>query len=216
MKDIAFGDVNRYLNRLAAHDDPLLREMEAQAERDDFPIVGPAGGRFLYLLTRISGARRVFELGSGFGYSTLWFARAVAENGGGEVHHTVWDEALSQQARRWLQRAGLPPSVAIHYHVMEALTALKAQTERFDIIFVDITKQAYPGAVRLAKSHLRQGGLLLLDNMFWSGRVLTDDDQSEATEGIRAATRMLRDDPAWDFSLAPIRDGIAVARLREE
>ena len=71
--------------------DPELQAMEAAATKTSFPIIGPAAGYFCYLVTRLSGARSVFELGSGFGYSTAWFARGVKENGGGVVHHTVWD-----------------------------------------------------------------------------------------------------------------------------
>ena len=63
-------------------------------------IVGPAAGQYCYMIARMLGAKRVFELGSGYGYSTLWFAKAVRDNGGGEVYHTVWDEGLSTRARR--------------------------------------------------------------------------------------------------------------------
>lgn len=88
--------------------------MEAIAARDRFPIIGPACGQLCYLLTRRSGARRVFELGSGFGYSTWRFARAVRENGGGQVHHTVWDESLTARARAHLEALGV--SDLIEYH----------------------------------------------------------------------------------------------------
>ena len=75
-----------------------MATMEEHARRTSFPIVGPAAGHLCYLIARMIGARRVFEMGSGFGYSTAWFARAVRENGGGEVHHVVWDEGLSARA----------------------------------------------------------------------------------------------------------------------
>src|SRR5512134_2984733 len=98
-----------------------LAAMEALAARTDFPIIGPACGQLCYLLARLAGARSVFELGSGFGYSTAWFARAVAENGGGRVYHTVWDRALSDRARTHLAALGFGET--IHYHVGEAVQA---------------------------------------------------------------------------------------------
>lgn len=70
--------------------------MEAYAREAHFPIIGPTAGQFCYLMARAIGARRIFEMGSGFGYSTAWFARAVKENGGGTVFHVVWDEALTR------------------------------------------------------------------------------------------------------------------------
>ena len=81
--------------------------MEAEAARTRFPIIGPAAGHYCYLMTRLLGAKSVFELGSGFGYSTAWFARAVQENGGGVVHHVVNDADLSARARQHLTRLGL-------------------------------------------------------------------------------------------------------------
>jgi caffeoyl-CoA O-methyltransferase len=97
--------------------------MEAWAAEHDFPIIGAAAGHFCYLVARMIGARRVYELGSGYGYSTAWFARAVRENGGGTVHHVVWDEALSLRARGHLERLGL--SDLVDYEVEEAVAAPK-------------------------------------------------------------------------------------------
>ncbi|HLK59429.1 MAG TPA: O-methyltransferase, partial [Chthonomonadaceae bacterium] len=88
-----------YLDSLVPPRDEVMQEMEAYAKEVRFPIIGTAAGYFNYQLARIMGATRIFELGSGYGYSTAWFARAVKENGGGVVHHVVWDEDLSQKAR---------------------------------------------------------------------------------------------------------------------
>src|SRR5262245_25214263 len=104
-----------YLDRLVP---PRPREMEAMEgyARDlDFPIIGPAAGNFCYQVARMIGARQVFELGSGYGYSTAWFARAVVENGGGRVHHVVWDAELSARARRHLATLGYGD--VVHYQV---------------------------------------------------------------------------------------------------
>src|SRR5574342_339346 len=92
---ISYNKVQDYLTSLLPEREPELRKMEKYAERNYFPIIGPVCGYYCYQLTRLIGARSVFELGSGYGYSTAWFAKAVKENGGGIIHHTVWDEQLS-------------------------------------------------------------------------------------------------------------------------
>ena len=189
-----------------------LAEMEAHAAATDFPIIGPAAGQFCYLMARMSGARRVFELGSGFGYSTAWFARAVEENGGGEVHHVVWDEALSARARRWLAMLGYQATV--RYHVGEAVAALRESEGGYDLVFSDIDKQDYPASLPVIMDKLRSGGLMIVDNVLWSGRIFDREDASSATEGVRALTREVTADPRWSATVVPIRDGLLVARKR--
>ena len=112
-----------YLNALAKHGDPVLTRLEAEAAAERFPIIGPPAGQFCYLVARLIGAKRIFELGSGFGYSTIWFAKAVRDNGGGTVWHTVWDEALSARAKKNVAEAGL--SDIVQFHMGEAVSALK-------------------------------------------------------------------------------------------
>jgi predicted O-methyltransferase YrrM len=189
-----------------------LAAMEAIAAKTDFPIIGPAAGHFCYLVARLIGARSVFELGSGFGYSTAWFARAVVENGGGEVHHTVWDARLSARARRHLAALGFDG--VVRFHEGEAVATLRVEPGPFDLLFCDIDKPGYPAALPVMKSRLRSGGVLIADNLLWSGRVFDDSDRSEATEGIRAFTRQVAADADWTASIVPIRDGLLVALRR--
>ena len=201
--------VATYLDELVPPRPPRLVELEAEARRTDFPIIGPATGHLCYLLTRLTGARIVFELGSGFGYSTAWFARAVKENGGGTVHHVVWDEDLSRAARQNLADLGLADIV--QFHVGEAVATLTHATGPFDIIFNDIDKPDYPKALDIIATKLKAGGLLLADNLLWSGRIFDRRDRSAATRGIREFTRRVQADPHWISSVIPIRDGLLVA-----
>lgn len=184
--------------------------MERSAARTGFPIIGPVVGQLCYLLARQIGARRVFELGSGFGYSTAWFARAVQENGGGEVHHVVWDEKLSTRARAHLDALGL--ASVVRYTVAEAVGTLKAADGEFDVVFNDINKRDYPASLPVIESKLRPGGLLITDNVLWSGRIFDRKDRSADTEGVRRFTRMVARSPAWTMSIVPVRDGVLVAR----
>ena len=89
-------NITRYLDGLVPPRPPEMQAMEDRAQRTGFPIVGPASGYLCYQIARMINARSVFEMGSGYGYSTAWFARAVQENGGGIVYHVVWNESLSQ------------------------------------------------------------------------------------------------------------------------
>lgn len=185
--------------------------MEGRARELGFPIIGPACGFFCYQVARMMGARRVFELGSGFGYSTAWFARAVRENGGGEVFHVVWDDQLSADAREHLVTMSLEDVVA--FRVGEAIQTLRETDGPFDLIFNDIDKEAYPTALPVIESKLRPGGVMIVDNLLWHGRVLDDVDQTESTRGVRELTRRVFESPRWAPSIVPIRDGMLIATM---
>lgn len=207
--DFLHPKVAAYLEYIAQHDNPLLKEMEERARSERFPIIGPVAGVFCYQIARLLHARQVFELGSGFGYSTVWFARAVADNGGGRVYHTVWDEQLSKDARAYLTRAGLVHIV--NFQVTESLTALQRHNRQFDLIFCDIDKTLYPEALPIIKGRIRPGGAVIFDNMLWRGRIFDAEDRDEATEAVRRTTEMLLADPDFTTSMIPIRDGLVLA-----
>jgi len=207
--ELVHPDVARYLDSLVPGRLPELQAMEAEAARSGFPIIGPAAGYFCYLITRLVKARTVFELGSGFGYSTAWFARAVRENGGGVVHHTVWDAELSKQARVRLGALGLGDLV--EYHIGEAVQTLREMRGSFDLIFNDIDKRGYPAALPVIHEHLRPGGVLIVDNLLWHGQVLDPTDRAADTVGVREFTQRITTDEGWLASLIPIRDGLLLA-----
>ncbi len=142
MSEINYQSVQDYLANLVPPREPELLRMEEYAEQNDFPIIGPVCGYYCYQLARMINARSVFELGSGYGYSTAWFAKAVMENGGGVVHHTVLDDELSQRARGHLSTLGLVDLV--QFHNAEAVETLRQTAGPFDIIFNDIEKKDYP------------------------------------------------------------------------
>ena len=209
MSPLNYARIQEYVASLVPPRNREMAAMERYAERTGFPIIGPAAGNYCYLVARQIRARSVFELGSGFGYSTAWFARAVEENGGGIVHHTVWDAELSERARKHLERLGFGRSVK--FHVAEAVQALQQQASVFDLIFCDIEKRDYPAALPVIKRKLRRGGVLIVDNLLWSGRIFVGSDRSADTRGVRQFTRAITSDPEWITTLVPIRDGLLVA-----
>jgi predicted O-methyltransferase YrrM len=204
-----YDQICDYHAQLSQHDDPILLRMEEEARKERFPIIGPASGKFCYLMARAINARRIFELGSGYGYSTLWFARAVRENGGGEIHHTVWSDDLHNRARANIEEAGY--SDLVRFHLGEAVQTLSDTEGPFDIVFNDIDKDGYPASLPVMKEKLRVGGLILIDNMLWHGRIFDPEDRDESTEGVREFTRRLQEDKDFVFQLIPVRDGIITA-----
>jgi len=209
MSNIDYDKAQEYIVSLVPPREPEVQKMEKYAEENDFPIIGPACGYYCYQLARMIGARSVFELGSGYGYSTVWFAKAVKENGGGVVHHTVWEEELSKRAAGHLSALG--SADVVKFHVAEAVESLSRAAGPFDIIFNDIDKEAYPNSLPVIKEKLRRGGLLIIDNMLWYGQTLDPNDHEESTEAIRRFTRDITTDPDWIVSLTPMRDGMIVA-----
>jgi caffeoyl-CoA O-methyltransferase len=209
MPEISYPKVEEYLASLVPPREPEMQQMEKYAEENDFPIIGPACGYYCYQLARMINARSIFELGSGYGYSTAWFAKAVKENGGGVVHHTVWDEDLSKRAQGHLSALGSAELVT--FHLSEAVEALRQTEGPFDIIFNDIDKEGYPDSLPVIKEKLRHGGLLIIDNMIWHGQILDPNDHEKSTEAIRRFTRDITTDLDWIVSLIPARDGMIVA-----
>ncbi|MEP7135847.1 MAG: O-methyltransferase [Chloroflexota bacterium] len=209
MTTILYDVVQEYLTTLVPPREPELQSMEEHAEKHDFPIIGAACGYYCYQLARMLNAKSVFELGSGYGYSTAWFAKAVKENGGGVVHHTVWEDELSKQAAVHLSKLG--SADVVQFHVAEAVETLRQTQGPFDIIFNDIDKEAYPDSLPVIKEKLRSGGILIIDNMLWSGRIFDVTNNDKSTEAIRKFIKTITTDLDWIVSLAPMRDGMIVA-----
>lgn len=209
-----FSQVQDYTTTLVPQRPSELQKMEAYAKEHGFPIIGPAAGQLCYLLARMIEAQRIFEMGSGYGYSTAWFARAVQENtengDGGIVHHTVWDDKLSQMAQQHLSSLGY--SELVQYHVAEAVETLKNTDGPFDLIFNDIDKEAYPESLPVIRDKLRTGGLLIIDNMLMGGAILEANNASASVAGTREFTRLITTSPDWIVTMIPIRDGLIIAQ----
>ena len=192
--------------RAAVSGDPVLDDMHAEAAENGFPIVGPEVGRLLFQIAAGCGARRVFELGSGFGYSTLWFARAVGP--GGRVFHTDGSNENTAKARDYLARAGLLDRVV--FTTGDARDILDATPGEFDVVFMDIDKHQYPDGYRRFRSRVRPGGFVIVDNLVWSGKVAEGVDDPD-TNGIRQYLDLMWNDPEYLSSLMPVRDGVGVS-----
>jgi caffeoyl-CoA O-methyltransferase len=205
--DIVNPRIEQYMVSLQAHhDEPVLIEMETEGRERDFPIVGRNVGVTLEVLARSIGARRVMELGSGFGYSAYWFARAVGHSG--DVHCTDGDPDNAAKAEDYLSRAGLWDRVT--YHVGDAVEQMATVEGDFDIVYDDIDKHGYPAAWLAGRERIRLGGLYICDNVLWSGRIL-DPDPDRNTAAIQEHNRLIAEDERFLSTIVPTRDGVFVA-----
>ena len=200
------GPVDDYLYSMLPKRDPVLAEMEEYASERNIPIVGPAVARVLQQLAMAINARTVFELGSAIGYSTIWWAQAVGENG--RVIYTDGDAKNAERARAYFSRAGVARQITLH--TGDALEYLSEQKQEFDIIFNDVDKDDYPRVLRLIAPRLRKGGLFITDNVLWSGRV-AEKNPDATTKAILDFNRKLYDSKEFYTTIMPIRDGLAVA-----
>jgi predicted O-methyltransferase YrrM len=196
---------------LDRHDEPVLLEMEADAAESGFPIVNRTVGVTLELLARAIGARRIVELGSGFGYSAYWHARAVIASGdpSAELHLTDGDPENEPKALDLLGRAGL--DAPVRFHVGDAIATLRELDGEFDVIYDDIDKHGYTEAWRAARDRIRVGGLYVCDNVLWSGRVAGVERDDPVTDTIRRHNAAIAGDERFLSVIDPERDGLLVA-----
>jgi predicted O-methyltransferase YrrM len=193
--------IEKYMRSLVGRTDhPVLTEMEAVAAKNNFPIVGRLVGIFLETLAKTIDAKRIFEFGSGYGYSAYWFAKAAGA--GGKVICTDGDPQNKEKAEQYLKSAGLLETEGV-----------------FDICYNDADKGDYPEIWRMAKERIRPGGLYIADNVLWHGRVAVEhyvDIVPGWTEAILEHNRLIFGDPDFDAFINPTRDGVVVARRKAQ
>ncbi len=206
--------IENYLTTLTGHsNDPVVIAMEARGSQYNFPIVGRLVGIFLETMAKTINAERIFEFGSGYGYSAYWFARAMSKNG--TVICTDADKENRQLAEQYLSQAGL--WTKIDFQVGNAQDIFKSSEGNFDICYNDVDKGDYPEVWRMARERIRPGGLYIADNVLWHGRVAIENPVDIVpgwTEAILEHNQLIFNDKDFDAFVNPTRDGVIVARRK--
>ena len=206
MPGIVYDAIDAYIHDLSNRGDAALQAVENQGRDENWPIVGPAEGSLLHVLARAIGARRILELGTAIGYSGTWLARALPPDG--ELVTIEWNPETAEIARRNLAKTGVAKRVRIE--VGSALDIVPRLDGPFDLIFNDIDKQYYVDVLPLCIARLRVGGLLVTDNVLWSGEVVKRRRSKEA-EVIHDYNRRLGADSRMAAVIVPLRDGVSIA-----
>lgn len=202
-------DVEEYLYSLLPKRDPVISEMEEYADANRVPIIGPAVGRLMALLVQVSGSKRIFEMGSAIGYSTIWLARAAGPKA--QVFYTDGNPENARRAQDYFRKAGV--AKRIHVQTGEAMALLKKTPGKFDFIFNDVDKHQYPDAMRAALPKLKKGGLFVTDNTLWNGKAARPAAAGDIqTAGIQELNRLLYASKGLFPVLIPLRDGVTVCR----
>jgi predicted O-methyltransferase YrrM len=202
-------DVDEYIYGLLPERDAVVKEMEAYAVEHRVPIIGPAVARLLTLLVQVSGATRIFEMGSAIGYSTIWLAGAAGPKA--KIFYTDGNPENARRAQEQFRKAGV--AKRINVQVGNALELVKKTPGKFDFIFIDVDKHQYPDALRAALPKLKSGGLFVTDNTLWSGKAARPaaiDDRD--TRGVQEFNRLVYVSKELFPVLIPLRDGVTVCR----
>ncbi|WP_338728434.1 O-methyltransferase [Haladaptatus sp. DJG-WS-42] len=217
MTEIVPEETARFVRALGPDPDEILEEMDAYGEEIGFPTVGPEVGGWLQLLATMVDARRIFEFGSGFGYSAYWFARALPADG--ELVLTEIDADELDRAREYLERGGFANCAQFEHG--DAIDIVDAYDGPFDVVLIDNEKERYKDAFDAVRDKVAPGGVVIADNAMTSGvqdfeTLLAwaegDDPAMDAgTQGIADYLGMVRTDPAFETAVMPVGEGIAVS-----
>jgi caffeoyl-CoA O-methyltransferase len=209
-------ELHEYMVRLGSRQDDLLARLQEETERveGDMAVMQIAAdqGAFMELLARAIGARRAIEVGTFTGYSAICIARGLGD--GGELVCCELDPDRAEVARRWIAEAGLAERVDVR--VGPAADTLRAlpREEPFDLAFIDADKPGYDDYYEQCLARLRPGGLVLLDNVLLSGRVLDPPEGDESAAAMAALNQRLAADERVDLAMVGIADGLTIARKR--
>lgn len=202
----------QYLDRLHPPLDAALRRIEDAGGGEDIPVVGTAVGRFLRVAIAALRARRVLEIGTAIGYSALWMGAALPDEG--ELVTLDIDRVRQQRAMDSWREAGIRAALRlVNGPALEMLQTLRGP---FDAVFIDAVKSEYQRYLEAALPLLRPSGLVLVDNLLWSGRVSGSqpDDRTADTAALREFNRAFVSDPRLLATILPLGDGLGYAVKR--
>jgi caffeoyl-CoA O-methyltransferase len=217
MQPLIPEQISQFARAVGPTPDDVIEDMDAYADEQGFPTVGPEVGGWLSLLAQISDAHSVFEFGSGFGYSAYWFAQALSNDD--EIVLTERDSENLDRAREYLSRGGYLDRVTIEQG--DAIEIIEQYGNSFDIVLLDNEKHRYREAFETVREKVAPGGLVIADNAMTTDTIDFDTlsemvrghavEANDATRGIAEYLDTVTNDPAFETTLLPLGEGVAVS-----
>lgn len=207
---ILLPGIDNYIDNLIGNSKDIYIKHEEKAKNLQAPICGPQVGNILYMLCKLSSSKKVLELGSSIGYSTLWFANAVGTDG--RVTYTDYLQTNANIARLAASEMGLDNQ--INFFVGDALQYLEKSEDTYDVIFIDLDKHLYLDAIKLALEKVKNGGIIIADNTLWSGRVRWNI-KDEQTLSIQKYNEYVFNHHLLHSIILPVRDGLTISYKKD-
>jgi predicted O-methyltransferase YrrM len=204
--EIINPEIEKYLLLLLKTENEVLEEMEQFGDRNKFPIIGPLLGNVLMQTARSIRARKILEMGSGYGYSAFWFAMGMEKEG--TVIACDKSDENARQARKYFERAGM--SNLLDFRTEDAFKVIDLISDELDIVFIDCNKDQYPEALGKALPKVRSGGMIIAHNVLWYGTVV-EGDRGGVTSYIKEFNRLLYDTPELITTIVPVWDGLSIS-----
>lgn len=206
-KKIVDFEVLQYVLKTNPEPNPIFKKIEEKALNDHRPIVATDAGVFLHLITKITNATKILEVGCNIGYSAMWFATALSEDG--HLDTLELDPEIAKQAQEFFNEAGVNKKVTIH--IGSALDNIPKMQEDYDILFIDAAKQQYKKYVELALPKLKKGALILVDNVLWSGKVAKEAESGDKiTRALQDFNEYFSNHTDMETTILTIGDGLAL------
>ncbi len=194
----------------AAYLKELTAETHAKVHMPQM-ISGHLQGRFLSMLSHLVQPKTIVEIGTFTGYSALCLAEGLAQ--GGMLHTIDIDPYLPEMVNRYIEKAGMQDRITMHHR--PALEVIPTLPVPFDLVFIDADKQNYPNYLDAVIDKVRPGGLIIADNVLWSGKVLkAPNEQDDQCKALVEYARRIQADPRVEKVMVPLRDGLLVARRK--
>jgi len=196
--------IEEYLKSLPKEKDPILEEMENLGHKLNFPIVDKLVGRFLYLITKLKNPQLIVEVGSGFGYSAYWFAKALNK---GKVVLTEYREENINLAKKFFERGNLIDKA--DFRLGDGIE-IASEYKNIDILFLDLEKRRYKEAIEKLLPNLSSNALIIADNVLWHGKVVEEEIDNQ-TKAIKEFNEFMFSLPNFFSVMIPLRDGVLVS-----
>ena len=208
-----FPEIERYLEDNASAEPDILKRLRKetfQKTTQPHMISGYLQGRFLSILSHILNPKNVLEIGTFTGYATLSMAEGLAEDG--KIYTLDKNEDLAYLPQKYFDESEY--NAQIEFILGDAKEEIKKLDVTFDLVFIDADKENYVAYIELIKPKLRKGGVVLIDNVLWYGKVIEENPKDKSTQQIKMVNKIVTEDPDFENVILPLRDGVHLIRKK--